>query len=58
MTSVRARGRSADSTTDEVGRVALLVERATETDGVRPLSEHVALHLRHGGDAHVRNVLV
>jgi mycothiol synthase len=43
---------------DEVGRVALLVERATEADGVRPLSEHVALHLRHGGDAHVRNVLV
>ena len=43
---------------DEVHRVALLVERATEADGVRPLSEHVALHLRHGGDAHVRNVLV
>ena len=43
---------------DEVQRVALLVERATEADGVRPLSEHVALHLRHGGDAHVRNVLV
>ena len=57
MTSVRVEslGRLDE---DEVGRVALLVERATETDGVRPLSEHVALHLRHGGDAHVRNVLV
>jgi len=35
----------------EVNRVALLVERATETDGVRPLSEHVSLHLRYGGGA-------
>ena len=34
-----------------------LVERATETDGVRPLSEHVALHLRYGGDTAVRHVL-
>lgn len=41
----------------EVDRVWMLIERATETDGVRPLSEHVALHLRHGGDDRVRNVL-
>jgi mycothiol synthase len=38
--------------------VALLVEKATEADGVRPLSEHVMLHLRYGGDAPARNVLV
>ncbi len=43
---------------DEVGRIAVLVERATEADGVRPLSEHVALHLRHGGDTPARNVLL
>lgn len=43
---------------DEVARVAVLVERATEADGVRPLSEHVALHLRHGGDAAARNLLL
>jgi mycothiol synthase len=43
---------------DEVGAVAALVEAATEADGVRPLSEHVMLHLRYGGDAPVRNVLV
>ena len=43
---------------EEVRAVALLVEAATEADGVRPLSEHVALHLRYGGDAPVRNVLV
>ncbi|MHB1613498.1 MAG: mycothiol synthase [Actinomycetes bacterium] len=42
---------------EETRRVALLAEAATETDGVRPLSEHVALHLRHGGDAGVRHVL-
>jgi mycothiol synthase len=42
----------------EVGRVAVLVERATEHDGVRPLSEHVSLHLRHGGADEGRNVLL
>ncbi len=42
----------------ELSAVALVVERATEADGVRPLSEHVSLHLRHGGDAAVRHVLV
>lgn len=42
----------------EVQAVAGLVEAATEADGVRPLSEHVMLHLRYGGDALVRNVLV
>jgi mycothiol synthase len=43
---------------DEVRAVADLVEAATEADGVRPLSEHVMLHLRYGGDAPVRNVLI
>ena len=42
----------------EVDAVSHLIERATETDGVRPLSEHVSLHLRHGGDERVRNVLL
>ena len=42
---------------DEVRRVSALVEAATEADGVRPLSEHVMLHLRYGGDDRVRNVL-
>ncbi len=43
---------------DEIAAVSLLLEEATEADGVRPLSEHVALHLRHGGDAPVRNLLM
>jgi mycothiol synthase len=43
---------------DEVHAVTALVEAATEADGVRPLSEHVMLHLRYGGDAPVRNVLI
>lgn len=42
---------------DEVRAVSGLVEAATEADGVRPLSEHVMLHLRYGGDDRVRNVL-
>ena len=38
--------------------MSALAEAATEADGVRPLSEHVMLHLRYGGDQRVRNVLV
>jgi len=41
----------------EVRAVSAMVEAATEADGVRPLSEHVMLHLRYGGDERVRNVL-
>ena len=43
---------------DELAAVAALVEAATEVDGVRPLSEHAMLHLRYGGDALVRNLMV
>jgi mycothiol synthase len=35
-----------------------LVEAAAEADGVSPLSEHVRLHLRYGGDPRARNVLL
>ena len=38
-------------------QVQRLVSRATDADRVRPLSEHVALHLRYGGDEPVRTVL-
>ncbi len=41
----------------DVTDVSLLVEQVTETDGLRPLSEHVMLHLRYGGDVDVRHVL-
>ena len=41
----------------DVADVSLLVEQVTETDGIRPLSEHVMLHLRYGGDVDVRHVL-
>ena len=41
-----------------VAMVIELVEAATEADGVRPLSEHVLLHLRHGGEEATRNVLL
>jgi mycothiol synthase len=38
--------------------VTELVEAATEADGVRPLSEHVLLHLRADGEGSTRNVLL
>ena len=41
----------------EVDSVTRLVERVTAADGIRPLSEHVVLHLRYGGDSDVRHVL-
>jgi mycothiol synthase len=44
-------------TDEEVAEVGLLVEQVTEADGVRPLSEHVMLHLRSGGDVDVRHVM-
>jgi mycothiol synthase len=34
----------------EIRDVRALLEAVTEADGVRPLSEHVWLHLTHGGD--------
>ncbi len=43
---------------DELADVLALVHDVTETDGVLPLSEHVMLHLRYGGDAPVRNLLL
>jgi mycothiol synthase len=43
--------------TDEVAAVRALVDAAADADGVSPLSEHVMLHLRYGGDAPVRNIL-
>jgi mycothiol synthase len=43
---------------DEVDAVSRLVERTAEADGHRPLSEHVMLHLRYGGDVDVRHVLL
>ena len=43
---------------DEVRAVHDLVEAVTAADGTAPLSEHVLLHLPHGGDAQVRNLLL
>ena len=45
-------------TEGEISAVQHLVELSTDADGVRPLSEHVMLHLRHGGDEPTRNLLV
>jgi len=41
-----------------VESVLALLADATEADGVRPLSEHALLHLRHGGDSDVRHLLL
>ncbi|MFI6293547.1 mycothiol synthase [Nonomuraea sp. NPDC050790] len=42
----------------EITDVLGVVEAATEADGVRPLNEHVMLHLRYGGDARARSLLL
>jgi mycothiol synthase len=44
--------------TAEVAAVTEVVRSATSSDGVSPLSEHVWLHLRHGGDDHDQHFLV
>jgi mycothiol synthase len=45
--------------TDAESRAVLeLVRAAAEEDGVGPLSEHVMLHLRYGGDPRARNLLL
>jgi mycothiol synthase len=45
-------------TAGDVAAVNALVDAATEADGVRPLSEHVTLHLRQGGEGPDRHLLV
>lgn len=47
MVSIRSTHRLDQYQTDAVMD---LVNRATEADGLAPLSEHALLHLRHGGD--------
>ena len=42
----------------ELAGVIALIEHVTAADGLHPLSEHVYLHLRHGGDDGGRHVLV
>jgi mycothiol synthase len=44
-------------TPQQVTAVTALVDEATDVDGVRPLSEHVMLHLRYGGDEQTCNLL-
>jgi mycothiol synthase len=55
MTDIRVTDRLS---ADDVPAVLALVQLATEEDGVAPLSEHVMLHLRYGGDKQARNLLV
>jgi mycothiol synthase len=49
---------SGDLPAVDVAAVAMLTEAATEADGVRPLSEHVSLHLRYGGEGPDRHILL
>jgi mycothiol synthase len=42
----------------DVAAALSLVRAAAEEDGVSPLSEHVMLHLRYGGDPRARNLLL
>jgi mycothiol synthase len=47
-----------DLTADQVTDVLRLVGQVTEVQGVRPVSEHVLLHVRYGGDANTRHLLL
>jgi mycothiol synthase len=49
--------RTPQLTAEQVRSVLRLIDDVTDADGVRPLSEHVTLHLRYGGDAPARNIL-
>jgi mycothiol synthase len=42
---------------DQLRAVLALVDAAADADGTTPVSEHVLLHLRHGGDRDARNLL-
>jgi len=42
---------------DEVAEILALTHAAGDADGAYPLSEHVVLHLRHGGDAPATHLL-
>lgn len=44
-------------TSDEVAEVVGLINEVSNADGARPISEHVMLHLRHGGDEHDSHLL-
>ncbi len=54
-TLVERQRRLDDST---LAQVLALIDAATLADGVRPLNEHVMLHLRHGGDADARHLVL
>ena len=43
---------------EQVAEVLTLLDAAEEADDTYPLSEHVLLHVRHGGDADVRHLLL
>ena len=55
LTQLRTSGPLSPS---DAAAVLELVSEAAEADGVSPLSEHVVLHLRYGGDPQARNVLL
>lgn len=42
----------------DVAQVLSLIDSAASADGLRPLSEHATLHLRHGGDEHITHYIV
>jgi mycothiol synthase len=45
-------------TADQIAAVRRLVATAADVDGTHPLSEHVYLHLTHGGDVSDENLLL
>ena len=42
----------------DIQRIGVLISRVTDADEVRPVSEHVWLHIRHGGDEADQHLIV
>ena len=42
----------------DIDSVCALIDRVMDHDGLHPLSEHVWLHLRHGGDEHDEHLII
>jgi mycothiol synthase len=43
---------------EEIRSIVAVIEAASEADGAAPLSEHVSLHLTHGGDVSDQHILL
>ena len=58
MTELLTVSSSSSVENEDLSDIVELIDGLTAPDGTRPISEHVELHLRHGGDEQARHLLV